>query len=76
MVKYYNRYDETRLDTKDVWIKELQAKIKQLEAEVERLKKIKHSCAVQYKAAMRAKSLGLCKKVISHALTDIKALEE
>jgi hypothetical protein len=34
------------------------------------------SYETQFKAAMRAKSLGLCKKVISHALYDHNKLRE
>jgi hypothetical protein len=47
-----------------------------LEEENEKLKEIIDVYKIQFSAAMRAKSLGLCKKVISHALTDHKKLEK
>ena len=38
------------------------------------LRKILKSYRIQYKAAMRATSLGLCKRVIKHALEDEQKL--
>ncbi len=39
------------------------------------LKKILRSYRIQYKAAMRATSLGLCKRVIKDALEDERKLK-
>lgn len=50
------------------------AYIMKLEAGVERLRKILYSYRTYYKAAMRATSLGLCKRVIKHATEDDRKL--
>lgn len=47
---------------------------KKLHAENERLTKILVSYHIQFQAAMRAQSLGLCKRVIKHALEDEQAI--
>ncbi len=43
---------------------------------IEQLEKILFSYRTQARAAMKAQSLGLCKKVISHAFTDEKKILE
>ncbi len=40
-----------------------------------RLRKILKSYRIQYQAAMRATSLGLCKRAIKHALEDEQKLK-
>jgi hypothetical protein len=51
-------------------------RILKLDKEKRILTEIVNIYQIQFSAAMRAKSLGLCKKVISHALTDHKKLEK
>jgi len=41
-----------------------------------RLKKILHSYHTYFEAAMRATSLGLCKRAIKHALEDEQKIKE
>ena len=48
--------------------------IKPFRAEVRLLKRIVDSFHTQFGAAMRATSLGLCKRVIKHALEDEREL--
>lgn len=47
----------------------------QLQAKIKQLEKIIHSYHIQYKAAMKATSLGLCKRIIMHALDDEQSLK-
>jgi len=67
--KRIQELEQQLADAKSVW--------KDEQAENIRLKEALGIYKIQFNAAMRAKSLGLCKKVISHARKDVqKALEE
>ncbi len=48
---------------------------KKLKRKNRRLKKMLHSYHTYFEAAMRATSLGLCKRVIKHALEDEQKLK-
>lgn len=50
-------------------------RIAELQAKLDKHRKILDSWHIQYRAAMHATSLGLCKRVIKHAWEDEQALE-
>ena len=49
--------------------------IYELKCKVIQLEKILRSYRIQYKSAMKAQSLGLCKRVIKHAIEDDRAIQ-
>lgn len=53
---------------------EIMRKLDLVQKEVERLRHLVFTYRTQCRAAMKAQSLGLCKRVIKHALDDEKEL--
>lgn len=60
----------------EIIINELQENDLKLMARIRQLEEILSSYRIQTRAAMKTQSLGLCKKVISHAFTDEKKILE
>jgi len=60
----------------ELMISELQEDDLKMRAKLRQTEEILSSYRIQARAAMKAQSLGLCKKVISHAFTDEKKILE
>ena len=56
------------------YVEKLQTENERLETTKELVKKILYSYKVQFSFAMKATSLGLCKKAIKHAIDDEKKI--